>query len=245
MSNDVWTIKNQQGEEVGSLEFGDFGLLRSHRTATGFLLRIPVRVRLRLTKPGEPLPLLENIRGDICTGGRDDSVEIGRISARWFHSGAYGDGEYERDYQLTWIGSLEELAAYEKLRAGGSPRFRLILYAELCYLIESDRPRYRLRSHPQQLYGDVEVVYDRDTWIRVIRNLNVSQNVLVEVPVPQTPATEWDEIWQALIEARTYFEQGGKTGWKGCVGSVRLALEKWQALESEDQGGKGAWVGQV
>jgi len=233
----IWEIDNEQRESVGSLEFGDFGLLRGQRTATGFLLRIPVRARFRLTKSGEPLPLLSNIRGDMCTGNnRNDSLEVGTVSARWFHSGAYGTGEFAQDYQLTWIGALEELAAYEKIRAGGPAKFRLTLYGELCYLVGTDLPRYRFRTHPQQLYGNVEVTYDKDTWIRILRELNVSQNVLVEVPVPRTPATDWDDVWNALIEARTYFEQGGKTGWKGCASAVRLALEKWQKLEREDQG---------
>jgi hypothetical protein len=233
----IWEIKNHSGEYVGSLEFGDFDLLRGHRTATGFLLRLPVRVRLQLSKQGEPLPLLSNLEGTICTGANvNDSIELGEIRALWFHSGAHGEGEFDRDYQFTWIGPLEELVAYEKIRAGGQPRFRFILRGELCYLVQSERPRYDYRTHPQGLHGDIEVNYDKEKWVRILRELNVSQNVLVEVPLPKTPSTEWDEVWQALIDARNYFDQGGGTGWKGCVASIRLALEKWQALEPEDQG---------
>src|SRR5713101_8045444 len=74
----IWEINNHSREYVGSLEFGDFDILRGHRTATGFLLRLPVRVRLQLSKPGEPLPLLSNLEGTICTGWNvNDSIELG------------------------------------------------------------------------------------------------------------------------------------------------------------------------
>src|SRR6266498_3444197 len=210
----IWEI-NSHSRYVGSLEFGDFDILRGHRTATGFLLRLPVRVRLQLSKQGEPLPLLSNLEGTICTGGNiNNSIELGQISAPWFHSGAYGEGDFERDYQFVWMGPFEELAAYEKIRAGGQPQFRFILRGELSYLVPSDRPRYSYRTHPQALYGNIEVKYDKEKWVKILRELKVSQNVLVDVPLPKSPSTEWDEVWRALIDARDYFDQGGGIGWK-------------------------------
>jgi hypothetical protein len=41
-------------------------------------------------------------------------------------------------------------------------------------------------------------------------------------------------VWEGLQNARIAFEQGGSTGWKGCVMGVRLALENWQKIEPED-----------
>jgi hypothetical protein len=38
------------------------------------------------------------------------------------------------------------------------------------------------------------------------------------------------------MEAGDSFEQGGTTGWKGCVVAVRLTLEKWQKIEPEQHG---------
>ncbi len=66
--------------------------------------------------------------------------------------------------------------------------------------------------------------------------LGTAENVLVEIPLPGSPSLDWDEVWKALIDARNAFEQGGSTGWKGCVTSVRLALERWQQIEKEDMG---------
>lgn len=70
----------------------------------------------------------------------------------------------------------------------------------------------------------------------MLRKLGIRENVLVEVPLLGSPSPDWDEVWQGLIDARTAFEHGGSTGWKGCVTGARLALEKWQQMEPEDKG---------
>jgi hypothetical protein len=70
----------------------------------------------------------------------------------------------------------------------------------------------------------------------MLRKLGIAENVLVEVPLPGSPSPNWAGVWRGLIDARNAFEQGGSTGWKGCVTGVRLALEKWQQLEPEDKG---------
>jgi hypothetical protein len=70
----------------------------------------------------------------------------------------------------------------------------------------------------------------------MLQRLGVAENVLVEIPLPGNPTGDWDPVWRALIDSRNYFEQGGETGWKGCVASVRLALEKWRDIEVEDAG---------
>jgi hypothetical protein len=234
---DTWEIKNQQSEQVGSLTFGDFDLLRAERTATGFVLRIPVRVSLRLSADQEPLPLLSDVRGRIAVPGEHGSaLTLGSLESEWFHSGAFGEGQYERDYHLIWRGSFADLAVYEKIREGRTPHFQFILRGQLCYLIPSGRPRYAYRTDPQSLYGNVEIKYDKEKWVKILRDLGIRENVLIEVPLSQSPASEWDEVWKAVVDARNYFEQGGDIGWKGCVASVRLALEKWQKLEPEVQG---------
>lgn len=70
----------------------------------------------------------------------------------------------------------------------------------------------------------------------MLRKLGVAENVLLEIPLPTSPPAPWDEVWNALTEARDTFEHGGSTGWKGCVTAVRLALDKWRQIEEEDLG---------
>jgi hypothetical protein len=70
----------------------------------------------------------------------------------------------------------------------------------------------------------------------MLRNLKVYDTVLIEIPFPSDPPTDWELVWHALRDARDSFDRGGSTGWKNCVASVRLALEKWHGIEKEDQG---------
>ena len=219
------------------MDFTDSGRLRGNRTLTGFELYLPLRLTLNLLEQGKPLPLLTGISGRIAVPGEQGSaLDIGRLETEWYHSGAYGKGVTSSDHQLIWRGSFVDLVAYEKMREGRTPRFRFILRGELCYLVPSERPRFAYRTHPQSLYGDIEIKYDKEKWVSVLRDLRIGENVLIEVPLWQSPSADWDQVWSALIEARNSFEQGGEIGWKGCIAAVRLALEKWQKLEPEDQG---------
>jgi hypothetical protein len=36
---------------------------------------------------------------------------------------------------MTWRGSIAELAYYERMRDGGSPKLEIIVHGELCYLV--------------------------------------------------------------------------------------------------------------
>jgi hypothetical protein len=233
----VWEIRNNHDEPVGSIDFSDSAHLRGVRTLTGFELYFPARLTLNLLERGQPLPLLTGIGGRIAVSGAQGSaVDIGKLETEWYHSAGYGKGVSTSDHQVIWRGSYVDLVAYEKIRAGGTPQFRFMLRGELCYLVPSELPRFSYRTHPQSLFTNIEVKYERETWIKVLRDLRIRENVLIEVPLTQSPAKKWDEVWKAVVEARNYFEQGGDIGWKGCVASVRLALEKWHKIEPEDQG---------
>ena len=70
----------------------------------------------------------------------------------------------------------------------------------------------------------------------MMRDLNLQDSILVDIPFPSDPPTGWEPIWTALRDARDSFDKGGSTAWKNTVTSVRLALEEWQHLEKEVQG---------
>jgi hypothetical protein len=171
-------------------------------------------------------------------------MEVGRIySDSWFtgfRTRKEDPGGFSsRTESLTWQGSLAEMAIFEKFRDGRVPQLWIDLNGEFCYLLDAAHSNYDVRTEPQRFSprnGYFQISYPREVWIKMLHGLGVAENVLVEVPLPGTPSAEWNPVWKALIDARNYFEQGGETGWKGCVSSVRLALEKWQKIEVEDPG---------
>src|SRR5439155_15691305 len=107
----------------------------------------------------------------------------------------------------------------------------------LCYLVPQSLPGGRTwRTEPFPVHGEVEVSYPTEVWIKMLRALNASYPVLLEVPLPSSPPTPWDGVWGAIAEGTTAVERGGETGWKGCISAVRLALDRWREIEAEDMG---------
>lgn len=65
----------------------------------------------------------------------------------------------------------------------------------------------------------------REPWIAALRELDLSENILVEVPLMHTPDDEWRGVWNSLVAARRSFD---KAMWNETVRSVRAAFEAWQ-----------------
>ncbi|HEY3807181.1 MAG TPA: hypothetical protein VGL61_31485 [Kofleriaceae bacterium] len=97
-------------------------------------------------------------------------------------------------------------------------------------------PGLSMRLPPQSFGGNISVEYSRDAWTTMLKKVSFGLHVLVEVPLAPAPPAPWNDVWQALREAHESFDQGGTTGWSSCVRSIRLALERWQAHEREQQG---------
>jgi hypothetical protein len=133
-----------------------------------------------------------------------------------------------RDMQMAWLGTFAELVFFERLREGRPPELQLKLWGELCYLLPSGDPRYQICTAPQLIYGSTTIKYPKEIWADKLRSLGMLENVLIEIPLPASLPAPWDEVWASLVVARNAFEQGGTTGWKGCVTAVRVALERWR-----------------
>lgn len=245
MPNNEIEIRDPRGYLTGRITFQENpARLHAYRTAGGFKLSLPLKLYLRVGRKGDPLPMLSNFSGEIIGGGDSGpAIEVGRAYwDDWYNSGWSHDGSggmAETDVTMTWYGSLTELAHYERLRDGGSPKFSVRFRGELCYLVEEPNTGHLVRTQPQSVYsnfGSVTVTYPKEVWVGMLRSIGAAENVLVEIPLPGSPSPDWDEVWRGLVDARNAFEQGGSTGWKGCVTGVRLALEKWQQLEPEDKG---------
>jgi hypothetical protein len=202
-------------------------------------------IRLRAVKKDEPRPVVARLWGDVLaplpSGGL---INIGQLRLEeWEEGGVYypPDNSYqsERTVWPIWTGTFSDLAFFEKMRDGGQPKVSVHLKGELYFLIPDLHPHHAVRSEAHRIYSRmayVEISYPKGAWVDMLRTLGVAENILVEVPLPASPPGDWAEVWNALVEARNYFEQGGTTGWKGCVAATRLALEKWQAIDKEDMG---------
>ncbi len=222
---------------VGRITFDEApARLEAERIAAGFMLVIPSQVELAMASTLDPAPMLSNLRGSISVeSGSAASLTLGIARDDRWYLGAVE--QTPKPASLTWVGSLAALARFETIRDGASPRLKIDFQGEACWLVPPalGRPR-RWRTEPSLVSGTVRLTYPREVWVQMLRELSVAENVLVEIPLPSTPPSPWDGVWNALLEARTAFEQGGSTSWKACVSAARLALEKWEGIEKEDMG---------
>ncbi len=207
--------------------------LHAVRTANGCVISLPIRVELWWSDEKQPCPLVTDLRAEIRMLATDGVLPLGVASSRELLSAARP--KLERELVLDWQLPLAVLAMIERKRDGDQVKFSINCAGELCFLLTAT-PQLAVRSEPATFGGQVELVYPKDLWIAMLRNLNVAANVLVEFPLPSAPPHPWDGIWKALSDAREHFERGGSTGWKGCANAVRFALEQWQKVEKEDMG---------
>lgn len=231
---------------IGSITFVESPQhLHADRTASGFTVRIPSIISFRTVSKDDPLPMVSNLRGEVFAKGATGlGTQIGRI---WYDSWETG-GIYVSEHSshtsdsrpdLTWEGTLADLALFERMRNGGKPTLTIRLGCDISFLLPNLVPNFKLLTEPQRNYArnsHVDVTYPKEVWVGMLRRLGAGENVLVEIPLPGTPSPDWDDVWKALIDARAAFEQGGSLGWVNCVRSCRLALEKWQKHEPEDKG---------
>jgi hypothetical protein len=245
-------IKNNRNESVGFVSFDQNSeQMAAHRTASGFKVSFPAIVSLKAVAKNQPIPLLSNLRGVLTLNHASPSpIEVACITgATWYTSGESDkpNTQIERQTYFSWSGTLTHLAAVEKARDGQRPQFQLQLWGELSYLLPAppQYPYHQLRTEPHSIYGTTIISYPKEIWVDRLRRIGVLENVLVEISLPPSPSPEWQEVWQSLVEARDAFEQGGSTGWKGCVTAVRVALERWRGIESEQLGPGGSNPGKA
>lgn len=240
--------------------------LQAVRSASGFEIQVPIVLTLLTAPRDIPRIMVSNLCGRVFLQTQDNSlVGVGRLSGPDWETAGVSSGDsyfYPRDKSLEWTVTFDDIAYIERARDGQAPKLQMSLHGEWCFLlpmneagINEDIPvptqtlqpqvgnrRYSswyCRTDPMRVVssrGYIEVAYPREVWLELIRRLGVAENVLVEIPLPTSPPGDWEPVWSALVDARNAFEQGGTTGWKGCVTSVRLALEKWRKLEAEKPG---------
>jgi hypothetical protein len=207
----------------------------STRTANGFRIQIPAVVSL-WSPSGSGLPLiLENLRVVFLHDEDGKQTEVG-VAA---YSATLSSPRREIAISLSWDWTLDGFAFYEHLRSGRQATFRLIASGDIRYVLVEQSSSQTGRepcSVARTFFQPGNVSYSQMIWTKMMRDLNLRDSVLVEIPIQSDPPTGWEPVWDALRDARDWFDRGGSTGWKGTAISVRLALEEWRKIEAEDKG---------
>jgi len=234
------------GSSLGRIVFNESpNELTATPTAGGFKLALPANLKMSSIAVPGVTPMVSNLHGAIYVVGENQQrFDVGDIRDQSYYNAP--SGEFRLD--LTWSAPLAALAYCERVRDGKAPRFHIELNGELCFLARAqflqqppqDFPnqfsQQLIRSAPVPMPGQTAIKFSAETWVKMLRRLGVAENILVEIPLSSSPPAPWDEVWRALVEARDAFEHAGPTGWKSAATAVRLALEKWQAIEPEDHG---------
>jgi hypothetical protein len=205
---------NVDGSMAGSVRFEENPpALAVRRVAGNFSLHIPATVALRLAHVTDPQPLLSALWGTLYARVSPGAfVEIGRwTDDQWYQGGV---PEHTSQANFTWRGTIADLAYYEGIRDGQAANLSIEIHGQFCYLLSSVNSQYQVRTEPRPVFGQVEITYSADLWVKMLRSLQVAENVLVEIPLPTSPLEPWDQVWKALVDARNAFEQGGTSGWK-------------------------------
>jgi hypothetical protein len=227
------------GRRVGTIEFHEsssaLGNRGARRTAEGFTMILPARVTLNWEPDSHRQPHLSALRVHVYYDP-NSSTDLGVAFDRSTYMAADPRGEH--DLELEWRGAPDVLARIEKLRSGTGPKLRLVCFAEACWVYFQERggTSDMIRGAPDRVYGVSRVAYPIEAWVEHMNAIGAIGNVLVDMPVPANCPPGWNDIFDGLDEARRNLARGGEDGWKSCVVAVRLAFEKWRALEPESFG---------
>ena len=202
------------------------GALNGKRTAEGFSLTMPSRLRLDLADSAAPVPVVTRLRVELFA---PDGTELGiaRDEGTYYGASPWWEGET----MLVWRGAMAALALLEKSRGGTAPELNVSCRGE-AYLLYADKKAGRTRGEVAQLSGSGRLTYAQDAWNRQMLAIGTNGNILVETPAPGSCPAGWDELWRALDDAQASFVAGGGNG---LVGLCSLSA-RW----SGKMGGHGA-----
>ena len=218
-------------ENIGSIDFRHPGQsLVARRTASGFRLLLPALITFSTPMAGKAPLLLESLSVTFSAQTDGKLVEIGT----GYYPQVLRTSLREHPFTFSWDWLLPTFAFYERLRNGTEPVFQVTLSGDVRHVV--GEPGREVCSIASRFHQPGEVRYSREAWTTMMKELNLGDVVLVEIPFSPDPPSGWVPVWDALKDARDSFEKGGTTGWKNCVASVRHALDEWRKIEAEDQG---------
>lgn len=219
-------------ESVGTVTFThpepDFAAVRA---ISGFRVQLPALLTFRRPSDSQLPLVLENLATAISHRDHDRKVSLGLARC----SGHLRTDHREAPITFDWEFPLSALAPYEQLRCGQPPVFDVMVSGDIRYVLPGQPGREPV-SVAHQFHEPGQVSYQRDVWVRMLRSLNLQDAVIIEIPFLGDAPAGWEAVWSALRDARDSFDRGGSTGWNSCVAKVRLTLEEWKKVESEDNG---------
>lgn len=224
-------------DHVATIRFGNADRIRAILLGAGFEIQLPFDIQFTSRSNEKPIPVIDRLRADISVNTQTDGRAIGFAFDDCHYEGN-GAPDYPRQGYLRWIGGMGDLKIFSDLFDIHGTTVMLGVRGEcrLCIEANPDRRFYSHISIAKPIDGTFALNYPRETWIKILRDLGVADIVVVEVPIPNSASPQWEPVFNALQEARTYYEQGAATGWSACAGRVRFALEQWQKIEKESMG---------
>ncbi len=204
-----------------AISFPQASPLSAKRLVDGIALTIPAGIEV-VPKPAFQIA---NIRAIVSFDGTD--VAVANDYNIYASHGA-------RSAALVASLPANVIRHIERIRAGGAITFTLQMHGEVSRLFENNAMIFG--TAPQAFDFKTNVTYPRDTWVTMLNETGMGENVVVEVPLPPCPSDDWQPIWKALATARDSVKGGGDTAWKSAIVECRHALELWQKLEKEDHG---------
>jgi len=207
------------------------------RLADGCALTISACIKVNTQTP-KPV-YIDGLHVDVMGGPSPGGLRLG---AAFDWDGHFIQPGQKTQIHLEWQGSMAALEAFESQRAGAEPQFFLNCRGNIEFLDTltvavpsnpSTTKDISVRTTPMSIWCQVALSFPKDAWVAALNNAGLRQAILLEIPLPPNRSEPWAVVWQAVDEARRYFDQGGTTGWNGCVMATRKALDAWQKIEGE------------
>ncbi|MHB8252184.1 MAG: hypothetical protein ACYDEV_00435 [Acidiferrobacter sp.] len=198
-----------------------------------------IRINRQTPKPIYVDGLHVDIIGGLSPGGL-------RLGTAYDWDGHFIQPGQKTQIHLEWQGSMAALEAFESQRAGTEPQFFLNCRGNIEFLdaltvaVPSNPPTTKdisVRTTPMSIWCQLALSFPKDAWVAALNNAGLRQALLLEIPLPPNRPEPWAVVWQAVDEARRYFDQGGTTGWNGCVMATRKALDTGKRLREKRPSG--------
>jgi len=134
MTEDI-EIEDASGRRLVSITFAKSpSILNGVRTASGFELRLPIEVTMRVRLRDDPMLMLSNLRGDVQVKEPNGSlINVGTLIDKSRHTAGISNSEpySNKDIKyLSWKGTFADLAHIEKSRNGHPPQFQMHIEGE-------------------------------------------------------------------------------------------------------------------
>ncbi len=128
-----------------------------------------------------------------------------------------------REVEFVFALADSAVASIDALRSDRGPEFDLVTSGAVVGSIDGSR----MDTLPARFHGSVQIGVPIHDWIQLLRGVGLSHAILFEVRPGSRMPPELVAIWKAIEDAEAELRRGGFSGWRGCVASVRHAMELW------------------